>query len=299
LSHPELRRIREKYENREGLQAVYEAWDAQGVETKSTLLGLLPGDWSFDGKRVLDFGCGTGRTLRHFLSEAEAGEFWGADVDPAYVKETQDAFSPPVHAVQCQVDPPLGLDYGSFDLIWAISVFTHLTENSIPWLLELHRLLKPGALLIATYIGRWNSEYVAGEPWDEDRVGMNVLQHTQGWDRGGPTVFMSDWWVRAHWGRAFEIVTIIPEPHNMSWALLRKRDVELTIEDLARPADDPREYLAMRHNLEQVQRELEIAQAVCDKLLADVRGEYEDSLSWKVTQPLRSIAKALRARRPP
>ena len=296
MSHEQLRRLQQKYERNEDLEAAYAAWDAQGAETKSTLLDLLPEDWTFAGKRILDFGCGTGRTLRHLVVEAETGEFWGADVEAAYVNEMQAALSPPVHALQCQVDPPLGLDYGDFDLVWAISVFTHLTANSNAWLLELHRLLKPGGLLIATFIGRWNSEYVAGEPWDEDRVGMNVLQHTQGWDRGGPTVLMSDWWIHAHWGRAFEILKIAPQVHNMSWALMRKRDVDLAIEDVERPADDPREYRAAKHNLEQVQRELEITQAICDKLLTDVRDQYERSLSWQVTRPLRSIAQIARSR---
>ncbi len=276
------RRILEKYEDIGALRAAWAAWDAMGPETRSALLALLPDDWSFAGKRVLDFGCGTGRTLRHFVQEAHDGEFWGADVNPTCVAQVEAELCPPIHALKCEIDPPLALEVASFDLVWAISVFTHLTANSIPWLLELHRLLKPDGLLIATYAGRWNSDYVTPEPWDEDRTGMK-----QGWERGGPTVLMSDWWVREHWGRAFEIVHIEPKIHNMSWALMRKRDVELTVELVERPADDPREYQAVKHNLEQVQHELEIAQAVCAKIVRDVRQEYESSLSWRVTKPLR------------
>ncbi len=288
--------MRERYQDDKQLLDAYCAWDATGPETRAALLGLLPDGWSFEGKRVLDFGCGTGRTLRHFLAEAQTGEFWGADLEPRAVRQVQET-CPPVHAAMCGVEPPLGLEYQSFDLAWAISVFTHLSENSLPWLLELHRLLKPGGLLIATYIGRWNSEYVAGEAWDENRVGMNVLQHTQGWDRGGPTVLISDWWVHAHWGRAFEIVSIAPQIHNMSWVLMRKRDLELTVEDLQRPADDPREYQAVQHNLEQVRRELELTQAVCEKLLADLRSEYETSRSWQITRPIRDAAQIVRSKR--
>ncbi len=247
---------------------------------------------------MLDFGCGNGRTLRHFVQDANDAEFWGADLNPRYIEQVQAKLCPPMHAITCGVDPPLELESGSFDLVWAISVFTHLTANSIPWLLELHRLLKPDGLLIATYAGRWNSRYVTAEPWDEDRIGMNVLQHTQGWERGGPTVLMSDWWVREHWGRAFEIVRIEPKIHNMSWALMRKRDVELTVELVERPADDPREYQAVKHNLEQVQRELEIAQGVCAKMVRDVRQEYESSLSWRLTRPLRRAARAIDRCRP-
>jgi SAM-dependent methyltransferase len=260
----------------------YAAYAQLGAETKAALLGLLGDDWSFAGKRVLDFGCGAGRTLRHFLAEAGEAEIWGADIDAASIEWLQASLCPPLHAVRCAPAPPLPLDRG-FDLIWAISVFTHLTDTSLAWLLELHRLLAPGGLLVATYMGRWNSELLAGEPWDEDRIGMNVLRHDQGWDDGGPMVLMSDWWVRAHWGRAFDVLRVEPQVHGQSWALLRRRDVQLTVADLERPEDDPREVAALRHNLRQVQRELE-------GRAGEVRGEYEGSRSWRLTRPLRRLS---------
>jgi SAM-dependent methyltransferase len=270
----------------------FTAYEQLGAETKTALEGLLPSGWSFDGKRVLDFGCGAGRTLRHFLPEARTGEFWGVDIDEASIEWLEGALCPPLRVRQSPAAPPLGLEYGSFDLIWAISVFTHLTDASIPWLLELHRLLKPDGLLVATYLGRWSSELLAGEPWDEDRVGMNVLRHNQDWDSGGPVVLMSDWWVQAHWGRAFEILEVHANVHAQTWALLRKREVELTAEDIERPGHDPREYHALRHNLRQVQRELESIEGA-------VRREYEGSSSWRITRPLREgarLARSLRSR---
>ena len=269
------------------------AYELLGAETKQALLGLLPDDWSFAGRRVLDFGCGAGRTLRHFLTEAETGEFWGADVDAASIEWLQGALCPPLHVVRSAEAPPLGLEHGSFDLAYAISVFTHLTDTSIPWLLELHELLKPGALLIATYMGRWNSEVFTGEAWDEDRIGMNVLRPDQPWDAGGPVVLMSDWWVRAHWGRAFEILDVAPNIHGQTWALMRRRDVELTAGDLWRPADDPREYAALRHNLRQLHRDRALA---LDEARNQMRREYEESRSWRLTRPLRGASAALRSR---
>ena len=271
------------------------AYEQLGAEKRAALVDLLPGDCSFEGKRVLDFGCGAGRVLRHFLSEAETAEFWGADIDAESIKWLQANLCPPLHALQSAVDPPLGLEHDSFDLIWSLSVFTHLTDSSLPWLLELHRLLKPQGLLIATYLGPWHHELLTGEPWDEDRVGMNVLQHNRPWERGGPFVLMSDWWVQAHWGRAFEVVEVRPWVRNQSWALMRKRDVELSVEDLERPADDAREYAALRHNLRQVQREVELAQSHEAE-----RGDYAGTLSWRVTRPLRAagrFARSLRSRR--
>lgn len=277
----------------------FRVYEEMGAQTKRALLGILPDDWSFAGKRVLDFGCGAGRTLRHFLTEAETGEFWGADQDAESIEWIERELSPPLHGWRCAYGPPLGLEHGSFDLIWAVSVFTHLTDGSIPWLLELQRLLRPGGLLIASYYGRWNSEFLAGEPWEEDRVGMNVLHHNVDWDHGGPVTLISDWWVRAHWGRAFEVLEIVPEIDKMSWALLRKRDVELTIEDLERPEDDPREYRALRHNVRQLQREVEEVTLQGAVRLDELRRQYEGSLSWKLTRPLRAGKRLARSRRRP
>ncbi len=140
------------------------------------------------GKRILDFGCGAGRTLRHFVPEAERGEVWGADIDRASIEWLQENLCPPLNAVQCDVDPPLPFEDGAFDFAWAISVFTHLSGDSADWLLELHRVLGPGGLLMASYMGEWNSERIAREPWDEDRVGMNVLRHDWPWSIGGPMI---------------------------------------------------------------------------------------------------------------
>lgn len=282
-------------------------WEELGPETRTAILDLLPDGWSWEGKRVLDFGCGHGRTLKHFLAEAERAEIWGVDIHPPAIAELRQTLCPPLHVAESPYLPTLpGFADGSFDLIWAISVFTHLTDNSLPWLLELHRLLKPDGLLIATYMGRFTSEFLAREEWDEDRVGMNVLRHNHPARDGAPLVLISDWWMREHWGRGFEVLEIA-HVHNQSWPLLRKRDVQLTLAELERPADDPREFVALRHNLTQVQREIEALQ---EKAREDVAGaeaagraaldaqrrEFEESLSWRLTRPLRLAKRALSRR---
>ena len=48
----------------------YIHYELQGSDTRDQLVGMLPDGYSFEGRSLLDFGCGAGRTLRHFHDEA-------------------------------------------------------------------------------------------------------------------------------------------------------------------------------------------------------------------------------------
>ena len=251
-----------------------DAFDKVGRATRVEILERLPERWSFDEKRVLDFGCGAGRTLRHFAAEAAVGEFHGCDIDGPSIAWLAENMSPPLHVFRNEETPPLPLASDSFDLIWAISVFTHIADQWATWLLELHRILREGGVLFATIHGPDRSEEWGKVPreervgrsatWSEaDRVGMNVLNYGRSWDEGGPTVFHSEWWLREHWGRAFDIdsieeygVMLGPQWNGQGVVVLRKRDGEITAEALERihPAN-PREIEALRHNLRQLHYE--------------------------------------------
>jgi SAM-dependent methyltransferase len=290
-----------------------ELYEMLGRETRDQILSMLPGDWSMEGKRVLDFGCGAGRTLRHFLSDASQAEFWGCDIDTPSVDWLKQNLSPPLHVFRNPPQPPISRPNGYFDLVYAISVFTHLTDTWSEWLLDLHRVLGEGGLLITTYMGEGMSEQIAGEPWQEDRVGMNVLRAWQSWDQGGPSVLHSDWWIRAHWSRAFEILEVQHRPQmggelgRHAWVLMRRLPGEPTPDELERlEPDEPREIEALRHNIRQLQAEgrsfhdaaeeqLDAQRRHASEELGIVRDGYEESASWRITKPLR-IAKHLRQR---
>jgi SAM-dependent methyltransferase len=228
------------------------SFDAMGRRFREIILELLGEDW-FEpgGRRALDFGCGAGKLLLHLLDKAERNELLGCDIHEPSIRWLAEHYSPPLTVFTCAEEPGLDLPDDHLDLVLAMSVFTHLTEHWAGWLLELHRVLRPGAAFICTFLGRGMSETVAREPWDPDRIGMNVSHLWQSWDDGGPAVQHSEWWLRAHWGRAFDFEHLEdPEELGHGIMLLRKRPVSLTVQDLVAPEPgEPRELTAARHNL--------------------------------------------------
>ena len=271
-----------------------EDFEVFGRRFRDTILDLLPPDWRFDGKRVLDFGCGSGRVLRHFLDEAEVAELHGCDIDAGSIAWLEETLSPPLQVFRNGEEPGLPLPDDHFDLIWATSVFSVLTDTWSGWACELHRVLREGGLLLATFVGEGGSEFVAREPWDDNRIGMNVLAYAASWDIGGPMVLHSPWWIREHWGRAFDIVELRPRTEwGEGVVLMRKRDVTVTPEDLERtdPSDE-REVRALRHNVSQLHAE---GVRVMEVHAAQLRA-LEESRSWRLTRPMRNAAGLLRRR---
>jgi SAM-dependent methyltransferase len=102
--------------------------------------------------RVLDFGCGCGRTIRWFL-DADGPEWHGADVDREAVEWCAQHLSRG-HFLATPPVPPLPYTDDHFDFVYCLSVFTHLDERMQDlWLAELRRVLRPGGVLLYTVYG--------------------------------------------------------------------------------------------------------------------------------------------------
>jgi SAM-dependent methyltransferase len=125
----------------------------EGCARHMALHSLATGVDLARSRRVLDFGCGCGRTLRWFLRDFPNVEFHGADVDQEAVDWCRKNLLG-AHFARNGPRPPLPYADGYFDAIYCLSVFTHLDEVSQDlWLAEFARLLAPGGLALLSVHG--------------------------------------------------------------------------------------------------------------------------------------------------
>jgi SAM-dependent methyltransferase len=135
--------------------------------------------------RILDFGCGWGRTIRFFMRDAPATRLHGVDLMPLAVELCKQTNR------WCQFSlvpalPPSGLPGGAFDLVYLYSVFSHLSEDAHDrWLTEFQRLLRPRGLLFAT---TWDRNYIErcesarrGQPDGTHPGSLLAFQGTEAW----------------------------------------------------------------------------------------------------------------------
>jgi hypothetical protein len=216
-------------------------------------------------------------------------------------------------------EPPLAHPDGSFALIFSLGAFTRTDDGWAEWLLELRRLLADDGLGVVRLSAPADFERLTGASWEDSSVGMTVLSALDG--TPARTVFHSDWWLRSHWGRAFEILSI--QEAAGRWTVLRRNRGSLGPDELERPEPAEERELAAavasaellrgqlnllegryRRELEEMNRELmrrsftaaelEWARGGPGSPAARVAAEYEATTSWKLTRPLRALGALLR-----
>ena len=121
-------------------------WIAERIRAAG--LQLDPGD------RILDFGCGCGRTITWLMRDYPGVEFHGTDVDSESIEWCRTHLLKGRFVVNAAL-PTLPYPDDYFRVVYCLSVFTHLNEEmQDAWLPELHRVLAPGGLILLSVHGR-------------------------------------------------------------------------------------------------------------------------------------------------
>jgi SAM-dependent methyltransferase len=160
-------------------------------------------------RAILDFGCGCGRVTRHWRSLT--GEVHGTDVNPRLVDwcRRRLAFA---RFSQNALAPPLDAEDGRFDLVYALSVFTHLTADlQHAWVAEFFRVLRPGGFLLFTTHGRRYVDRLAPEEARRFTGGELVARDAGPEGSNLYGTYHPEAWVRARLAGPFEVRDFVPE----------------------------------------------------------------------------------------
>lgn len=167
--------------------------------------------------RILDWGCGAGSVGRYAISDPDL-DYTGVDIDGdniAWCKANLDAERFQV----ISTEPPTSFADNSFDVVFGISVVTHLAEaDQFKWLAELKRITRPGGLCLLSILG---VQAQAKMPWLSDKAtplsqtGFQFIEEVHeigqivGHDTYYGVTFHRANYVRSRWRRWFEIVDIV------------------------------------------------------------------------------------------
>lgn len=104
-------------------------------------------------RSALDFGCSSGRVVRVLASAFPRIGWHGCDPNGPAIEWAREQLAPTRFFTSPDA-PPLDLPDGSFDLVYAISIWSHFAPAlGLRWLEEMHRLIRPGGHLLLTTHG--------------------------------------------------------------------------------------------------------------------------------------------------
>jgi SAM-dependent methyltransferase len=178
---------------------------------------------------MLDFGCGLGRVLKPLIERAPYANLVGFDIDAAMLESCRRLLGDERLRL---VSTTRELPDKSFDLVFAISVFTHLNKSADYWLEEIDRLLRPNGLAFLTFQDEaLFSEMASAGKIEGLESGNTVLERRfivgAGTVEGGAGMgtFLSTKEWEATVGRFFKVLVTVPRGlfGHQSYSVLAKR----------------------------------------------------------------------------
>jgi ubiquinone/menaquinone biosynthesis C-methylase UbiE len=180
----------------ESFQLNYKKYYTGSEDTARWLADLLKRHIGLKGIKILDWGCGPGRVIRHLPKfTADDCRFFGTDYNEKSIAWCS-AHLPGIHFSQNTLKANLKYDNNFFDVIYGISIFTHLSEKMhFEWFAELMRVLKSGGIMLLTTQGNNFTIKLTPEELARFNAGKlvvrgNVKEGHRTWSAFQPNQFM-------------------------------------------------------------------------------------------------------------
>jgi len=139
----------------ESFQLDYTEYYTKSRETAQWLLDYFSKYIHLKNVKILDWGCGPGRIIRHIPELLDKrSEIYGTDYNQKSIKWCRENL-PGISFIHNSMEAELPYEDNFFDVIFGISIFTHLSESMhYARFKELYRILKPGGILFLTTHGK-------------------------------------------------------------------------------------------------------------------------------------------------
>jgi SAM-dependent methyltransferase len=138
----------------ESFQMNYDNYYNDSLDTAKWLIDYFEKHIELKNIYILEWGCGPARIIRHLPRLLDNScKIFGSDYNDRTIEWCKKNI-PNVNFAKNNLQPPL--EYGSnfFDVIYATSVFTHLSEEShYDWFEELQRVSKKNGIIFLTTHG--------------------------------------------------------------------------------------------------------------------------------------------------
>ncbi len=188
----------------------WESYKNNGANLAERIVIELKESDQADGGAIFEWGCGPGRVIRHMPDLLNDSTLVGSDYNDESIKWCS-AYISNVTFVKNELEPPLPIAIDSFDFIYAISVFTHLSEDLCHrWIKELSRVLKPNGLVMIWTNGDVISNFLLPEEKAAYSSGRFVVRDQY---EEGKKMFLSfhpPKWVRENLLKDYQIIKYFP-----------------------------------------------------------------------------------------
>ncbi len=197
-----------------------------------------------DIQSYFDFGCASGRVIRHFAAQRETPVIWGSDINARHIRWLCNYMPKNVRPVANHCIPTIPIPDNSVDCVSAFSVFTHIDTFETCWIAEMARVLRPGGMAYLTVHNEATWEMIAKEVdnpnnrlvqsiTNTDPTVREKLQHPMPAGRTvfrftdvGPyraQVFHSNDYLHQVWGRFMDICEILDCFHVRQSVVVMKK----------------------------------------------------------------------------
>jgi SAM-dependent methyltransferase len=186
---------------------------------------------SLTDRRILDWGCGCGRTARTLLYYVKPSNLFGCDIDRAAVDWVSNIVKE-ASFISINLYPPTPYPDEYFDIVYGLSVMTHLSESlQQQWLAELRRISAPGAIVVLSVLNdslrqrlmtpeiakdfamKGEASFHACDPYFDQITPKEYYR----------TSFHSIEYITANWSKYFDLLEyVIAETHQDLVIMLRR-----------------------------------------------------------------------------